>query len=465
MRTRRSLSKAGYFGFAVICFGVLPSQIGVQDIEASVPQPRVAERVRERLMTSAFGTIHAALFTFPRPTGSDMPSSREFRLASLDPYDPEITASIAARVSRDASGDESAEVFPQVNRAAKGDRLVPRTRPEPATAPPPQEGAARDSAQPDNASQGVAPSGGAGQGPRDAQGTFALASAPPVPADLPTALSGSASIPQAAELPVAEPKAQQAAAPTDQDAERQTASLDDDGPDSERIYFGIAPMGGMLGAMQPWAPGDMPVFESPGMAEMAFASPAVPAEGHGETIAPKGEIIGEGQHPKSPAERLGLDAKGRVKAEKCLANAIYFEARGEPVRGQIAVAQVVMNRVFSGYYPGSVCGVVYQNSNRHLACQFTFACDGIPDRISEPDAWTRAEEIAHGTLDGKFWLPDVGKATHYHAYWVHPWWVHEMRKLDRIGVHTFYRPRNWGDGAAAPVWGDSASTIDAVKNL
>ena len=121
----------------------------------------------------------------------------------------------------------------------------------------------------------------------------------------------------------------------------------------------------------------------------------------------------------------------------------------------MAVAQVVLNRVFSGYYPNNVCGVVYQNANRHLACQFTFACDGIPDRINESAAWERAKHIARDTLDGKFWLSDVGKATHYHAYWVHPWWVHDMRKLDRIGVHTFYRPRNWGDGADAPVWGSA----------
>jgi spore germination cell wall hydrolase CwlJ-like protein len=124
-----------------------------------------------------------------------------------------------------------------------------------------------------------------------------------------------------------------------------------------------------------------------------------------------------------------------------------------------------MNRVFSGYYPNNVCGVVYQDSHRHLACQFTFACDGRRDRVDELDAWVRAREIARDTLDGRFWLADVGKATHYHAYWVHPGWVREMRKLDRIGVHTFYRPRNWGDGAAAPVWGDRAATEDAVKKL
>ncbi len=124
-----------------------------------------------------------------------------------------------------------------------------------------------------------------------------------------------------------------------------------------------------------------------------------------------------------------------------------------------------MNRVFSGYYPDTVCGVVYQNAHRRLACQFTFACDGIPDRVNEPDAWTRAKQIAHGMLEGKLWLPDVGKATHYHAYWVHPWWVRTMRKLDKIGVHTFYRPRKWGDGADEPIWGDAAETKEAVNKF
>jgi spore germination cell wall hydrolase CwlJ-like protein len=193
------------------------------------------------------------------------------------------------------------------------------------------------------------------------------------------------------------------------------------------------------------------------------SSETTPEGGH--TIAGKGEVTGEGRFPKSPASRLGLTDKTRPKQEKCLADAIYFESRGEAARGQIAVAQVVMNRVFSGYYPDNVCGVVYQNAHRHLACQFTFACDGIPDRVTEPDAWERAKTIAKDTLDGKYWLDDVGKATHYHAYWVHPWWVSTMRKLDRIGVHTFYRPRKWGDGADLPSWGDPIATKEAAKKL
>ncbi len=143
------------------------------------------------------------------------------------------------------------------------------------------------------------------------------------------------------------------------------------------------------------------------------------------------------------AERLGLEGPARARAEKCLAEAIYFESRGESKRGQIAVAQVVLNRVFSGYYPNDVCKTVYQNAHRHLACQFTFACDDVKDVIREPDMWVQAKQISADMLDGKLWLESVGRATHYHAYWVHPSWVREMRKLDRIGVHTFYRPKRW----------------------
>ena len=161
-------------------------------------------------------------------------------------------------------------------------------------------------------------------------------------------------------------------------------------------------------------------------------------------------MTGAGKRPKTPAERLNLDAKQRAKSEKCLAEAVYFESRGEVKRGQIAVAQVVMNRAFSGFYPNNVCGVVYQNAHRKLACQFTFACDGIPDKIEEPDMWEQAKEIARDMLDGKLWLPEIGHSTHYHAYWVHPSWVNEMRKIHKIGVHSFYRPRAWGDTVEVP---------------
>lgn len=270
-----------------------------------------------------------------------------------------------------------------------------------------------------------------------------------------------------------------------------------------RLYFSVDPMGQKLGAIEPWAPGEEPRLEQPDItasnnANVKLAAlppvpfpagepgaifdapveradlPPLPSDpgvvmkngmGGGQTVAAKGQVTGEHQRPMTPAQLLSLDENTRAKSEKCLAEAIYFEARGETVRGQMAVAQVVLNRVFSGKYPNTVCGVVYQNAHRRLHCQFTFACDGIPDIVREPDMWERAKAIATEMLDGKLWLPEVGKATHYHAYWVRPGWVREMTKMHRLGVHTFYRPRAWGDGIEAPEWGDEASTIEAARRL
>lgn len=163
-----------------------------------------------------------------------------------------------------------------------------------------------------------------------------------------------------------------------------------------------------------------------------------------------------GVPPPSPAQRLKLEGKEYAKAERCLANAIYFEARSEPVRGQQAVAQVVVNRAFSGFYPNDICGVVYQNAHRHLSCQFTFACDGKSKAITERGHWARANRIAKQTLDGQIYVPEVAKSTHYHAVYVHPNWVREMKKLVRYGVHQFYRPFAWGNGEEEPVWGSPA---------
>ena len=163
--------------------------------------------------------------------------------------------------------------------------------------------------------------------------------------------------------------------------------------------------------------------------------------------------------PLSPAQRLELAGKDYDKAEKCLAQAIYFEARNEPARGQQAVAQVVLNRVFSPYYPKDVCSVVYQNAHRHLSCQFTFACDGKPEAVNERGAWARANRIAKQTLDAKVWLPEVNKATHYHAAYVRPNWIRDMKVMVRYGLHTFYRPRNWGDGSNEAHWGTASNSV------
>lgn len=163
-----------------------------------------------------------------------------------------------------------------------------------------------------------------------------------------------------------------------------------------------------------------------------------------------------GVPPPSPAQRLKLEGKEYAKAERCLATAIYFEARSEPVKGQQAVAQVIVNRAFSGFYPNDICGVVYQNAHRHLSCQFTFACDGKSKAITERGHWARANRIAKQTLDGQIYVPEVAKSTHYHAVYVHPNWVREMKKMVRYGVHQFYRPFAWGNGEEEPTWGSRA---------
>jgi hypothetical protein len=132
---------------------------------------------------------------------------------------------------------------------------------------------------------------------------------------------------------------------------------------------------------------------------------------------------------------------GTVTSEremKCLAEAVYFEARSEPERGQAGVAQVVLNRARSGVYPSTVCGVVYQNRHRYLACQFTFACEGKSLRITEPGAWSTASRIARDVAEGRTYLPGVGNATHYHANYVRPWWARHMDRRERVGKHIFY---------------------------
>ena len=163
--------------------------------------------------------------------------------------------------------------------------------------------------------------------------------------------------------------------------------------------------------------------------------------------------------PLSPAQRLELQGKDYDKAEKCLAQAIYFEARNEPARGQQAVAQVVLNRVFSPYYPKDVCAVVYQNAHRHLSCQFTFACDGKPEAVNERGAWARANRIAVQVLNARVWLPEVNKATHYHAAYVRPNWIRDMKVMVRHGLHIFYRPSNWGDGSNEVHWGTASNSV------
>ena len=146
--------------------------------------------------------------------------------------------------------------------------------------------------------------------------------------------------------------------------------------------------------------------------------------------------------PRDDGKRnyLALIAPEKLEAEKkCLAQAIYFEARSEPEAGQAAVAQVILNRMTSGLYPESICGVVFQNRRHYHACQFSFACDGKSLRIREEDSWSQASRIADSVLRGETWLDDVGGSTHYHANYVRPRWARQLKKMDVIGKHIFYR--------------------------
>ncbi|GGD07722.1 cell wall hydrolase [Aureimonas glaciei] len=128
-----------------------------------------------------------------------------------------------------------------------------------------------------------------------------------------------------------------------------------------------------------------------------------------------------------------------AKEQTCLATGIYFEARGEPELGQAAVAQVILNRVRAPSYPKSICGVVYQNKNWRNRCQFSFACDGQKDKITNKRSYSTAKRIAGEVTRGDTWIAEVGSATHYHATYVAPRWANAMSKVDKIGRHIFYR--------------------------
>lgn len=152
--------------------------------------------------------------------------------------------------------------------------------------------------------------------------------------------------------------------------------------------------------------------------------------------------VADGDHPwmRKPLPESVFTAK----EQKCLANAIYFEARGESLRGQAAVAQVVLNRVRNPAYPDTICGVVYQNEHLKNRCQFSFACDGKKDVILNKKSYKIAQDIAMAVTAGKIFLPEVASSTHYYAQYVKPSWARSMEKMKKIGLHIFYRTYGGG---------------------
>ncbi|MDI1295874.1 MAG: cell wall hydrolase, partial [bacterium] len=135
----------------------------------------------------------------------------------------------------------------------------------------------------------------------------------------------------------------------------------------------------------------------------------------------------------------GLTGLDSYRALNCLTSAIYYEAANEPDDGQRAVAQVVLNRVRSNLWPNTVCGVVYEGSDRaDFRCQFTFSCDGSMARLPSAAAWARARRVAQEALSGDVYKP-VGLATHYHTLAVRPVWSSSLQPVAVIGAHIFYR--------------------------
>jgi spore germination cell wall hydrolase CwlJ-like protein len=464
LRNRPKGVRFASFGLGLCVFALMPAETGYQDIASLLArQPGVAERWQKRVFSAA-STIQVATYAFGRPIGTSTPQTATYRLASLDNQGIGITGSVTRNPIAQAPPRYQASDFPKVDRTLKGDRLVV-VQPE----PPAPAGAAPSNDDPSTSNASVA-------------GAKTAAAPPAERAPLDPELQEALSAPPLAQYDVsmsleAQPLDDLKVAPDASTIALEPApSRDGFSVKTASLFFGSTSLGGSMESMERWQPGEEPLIVMPGALpdpdmkviaslQSAADEPLMAGES-GESVAAKGEVNSDNQRAKTPAERLGLfDEKSRAKSEKCLAEAVYFEARGEAVRGQIAVAQVVMNRAFSGFYPNTVCGVVYQNKHRHLACQFTFACDNVSDVVREPDMWDRAKKIAKAMLDGQLWLPEVAKSTHYHAYWVRPSWVNEMKKMYKFGVHTFYRPRAWGDGSEAPSWGTPAETAAISAKL
>jgi hypothetical protein len=135
-----------------------------------------------------------------------------------------------------------------------------------------------------------------------------------------------------------------------------------------------------------------------------------------------------------------------ARAQRCLTDAIYYEAASESDAGQRAVAQVIINRMRHPTYPNNICGVIYQGSERRTGCQFSYACDGAMARIPNRLSWERARNVAISALAGNVYAP-VGMATHYHTVNIYPYWAPSLHFIGTIGAHRFYR---WKGSAGRP---------------
>lgn len=204
--------------------------------------------------------------------------------------------------------------------------------------------------------------------------------------------------------------------------------------------------GGLLLRRQGWS-GSSVTGEASTALQPAVALPDLPPPDALRPLSPEEALKANADRPldavaATPAApfKLRADQISRLRAVDCLTQAIYYEAASEGVDGGRAVAQVVLNRMRHPGYPNSVCGVVYQGSERTTGCQFTFTCDGSLARTPVGYLWARSRLIATEALAGRI-FPDVGYSTHYHADYVVPYWAASLDKVAVVGRHIFYRLR------------------------
>ena len=150
----------------------------------------------------------------------------------------------------------------------------------------------------------------------------------------------------------------------------------------------------------------------------------------GPHITPMEYLISKHQRHNQIGKVFSLEEQG------CLTTAIYHEARGETLEGQIAVAQVIINRVLNADFPNSICGVVYQ---RKKICQFSFACDATKKRSIQQESWDQAQMIVTNFMRGNIWLSDIANATYFHTQSVSPAWRKSFCRLKQVGSHVFYK--------------------------
>ncbi len=170
---------------------------------------------------------------------------------------------------------------------------------------------------------------------------------------------------------------------------------------------------------------------------------ARPADYHGpgEAVAQPAETETDSAH-SGTSKVLRLPDFDAAQT-RCLSLAIYYEARSEPEEGQFAVGRVILNRAASRYYPDTICEVVYQNAAKRNRCQFSFACDGKPDKPGNLPAWQAAVRMAERLMcreicGGLAISADLIRSTHYHATYVRPSWSKKLRRTGQIGRHIFY---------------------------